>query len=157
MKALSKSNWRKIILVLIILFALIQFIPKPKKNLSSSTTNVTIDKMYPVSDSVMHILKVACYDCHSNRTLYPWYSNLQPVALLLNSHITDGKKELNFDEFGSYTLRRQKSKFKSIASQIKDNEMPLTSYKLLHAKARLTKDEKQLIINWAKQHFDSLN
>ena len=157
MRLLSKSIWKKIILLLIILFALIQFIPEPKKNFSASTDNISIDKLYPVSDSVINILKVACYDCHSNNTSYPWYSNLQPVALLLNNHITDGKKELNFDEFGSYTLRRQKSKFKSIASQIADNEMPLKSYKLLHANARLTKDEKQLIINWAKQHLQSLN
>ena len=62
----------------------------------------SIDKLYPVPDSVLHILKVACYDCHSNNTNYPWYSSLQPFALFINKHITEGKKELNFDEFGNF-------------------------------------------------------
>ncbi len=139
------------------MFALIQFIPRPKKNLSALASTVSIDKLYTVPDSVLHILKVACYDCHSNNTYYPWYRNLQPVSLFLNDHITKGKKELNFDEFGNYSSRRQKSKLKSIASQIKDNEMPLTSYKLMHGEADLSKEEKQLLIDWANSIKQSLN
>ena len=157
MKYLTKPIWKKVMLIVVILFALIQLIPKPKKNLSDSIPEASIEKLYPVPDSVLYILKTACYDCHSNNTFYPWYSNIQPFAWYLNNHITEGKKELNFDDFGNYSVRQQKSKVKSIASQIEDNEMPLTSYRLIHRKARLNKDEKQLIINWAKDCLDSLN
>jgi hypothetical protein len=157
MKIILKSIWKKAILLVVILFALIQFIPKPNKNLSDSKPAASIEKLYPVPDSVMNILKSACYDCHSNNTHYPWYGNIQPFAWYLNKHITEGKRELNLDEFGNYSVRQQKSKLKSITSQIEDNEMPLTSYKLLHNKARLNNNEKQLIINWAKQYLDSLN
>ena len=157
MKIIPKSILKKVVLLVVILFALIQFIPKPKKNLSDSIPEASIEKLYPVPDSVLYILKTACYDCHSNNTFYPWYSNIQPFAWYLNNHITEGKKELNFDDFGNYSVRQQKSKVKSIASQIEDNEMPLTSYKLIHLKARLKKDEKQLIINWAEDCLDSLN
>ena len=144
-------------LLVVVLFALIQFIPKPKKNISDSKMTASIDKLYAVPDTVMHLLRVACYDCHSNNTNYPWYSNLQPMAWFMNTHIIEGKNELNLDEFGNYFIRQQKSKLKSIASQIEDNEMPLTSYKLIHRKARLRKEEKQLIINWAKNYLDSLS
>ena len=157
MKRLTKSIWKKILWLLIILFALIQFIPRPKKNLSALTSTTSIGKLYTVPDSVLHILKVACYDCHSNNTYYPWYNSIQPVALFLNDHVANGKKELNFDEFGNYTKRRQKSKLKSIASQVKDNEMPLTSYKLLHGDADLSKEEKQLLFDWANKIKQSLN
>ena len=157
MKIIPKSVLKKVVLLVAILFGLIQFIPKPKKNLSHSIPEASIEKLYPVPDSVMHILKTACYDCHSNNTYYPWYSNIQPFAWYLNNHITEGKKELNLDEFGNYFIRQQKSKLKSIASQIEDNEMPLTSYKLLHHKARLNDNEKHLIINWTKNYLDSLN
>ncbi|MBI1342456.1 MAG: cytochrome C [Terrimonas sp.] len=157
MKIIPKAIWKKTVLLVVILLGLIQFIPKPKKNLSDSISAASIEKLYPVPDSVMHILKIACYDCHSNNTYYPWYSNVQPFAWYLNNHIADGKKELNFDEFGNYSVRQQKSKLKAIASQIEDNEMPLTSYKLIHPDARLNKEEKQLIINWAKNYLDSLN
>lgn len=93
-----------------VLFALIQFIPKPKKNISDSKMTASIDKLYAVPDTVMHLLRVACYDCHSNNTNYPWYSNLQPMAWFMNTHIIEGKNELNLDEFGNYSLRQQKTK-----------------------------------------------
>ncbi len=78
--------------------------------------------------NVVAILKVSCYDCHSNNTRYPWYSQLKPVAWLMARHIKKGKKELNFDEFNDYSKRRKKAKIKSIISQIEKEEMPLRSY-----------------------------
>ena len=72
-------------------------------------------------------------------------------------HIKNGKEELNFSEFGSYTSRRQISKLKGIANQIKDNEMPIWSYKMMHKKANLTKEEKVLIIDWMNNKADSLS
>ncbi len=80
MKFISKSNLKKVAIILLMLFGLLQFIPKPKKNIRNVKESASIDKLYPVTDSVVHILKVACYDCHSNNTFYPWYSNLQHVA-----------------------------------------------------------------------------
>ena len=154
MKYLPRSKWKKAALIILLIFGLIQFIPKPVKNTSSTITNNEIEQLYPIPDSVLAILKMACYDCHSNNTNYPWYSNIQPVACYLNKHITEGKAELNFDEFGSYSKRRQQSKLKSMVSQVKDGDMPLTSYKLLHSRARLSKQEKELIINWARSFIE---
>ena len=74
----------------------------------------------------------------------------------MNNHIQDGKKELNFSEFGSYSGRQQQSKLKSVASQVKDDEMPMASYLLMHKNARLTKEQKTLIIDWALNAKDSL-
>jgi hypothetical protein len=75
---------------------------------------------------------------------------------MLNNHIKDGKKELNFSEFGSYSRRRQLSKLKSIVSQVKGDEMPLASYAILHRKARLTKEKKALITDWAQNTKENL-
>ena len=96
------------------------------------------------------------YDCHSNNTYYPWYNNIQPVSWIMESHIKKGKKELNFSEFGTYSKRRQKSKIKSIINQIKDDEMPLSSYTLLHRKSILSESDKLLIINWMEQQRNGL-
>lgn len=154
MKYLPKSKWKKAGMILLLIFGLFQFYPRPEKNISSVETKERIEKLYNVPDSVMVILRSACYDCHSNNTHYPWYSNIQPVALFLNKHIVEGKKELNFDEFGTYSKRRQQSKLKSIASQVKDGDMPLTSYKLLHSGARLRAYEKEQIISWANKSLE---
>lgn len=156
MRYLPKSRWKKAGLLLLLILGLIQFFPRPEKNISSAITNNRIEQLYPMPDSILAILKMACYDCHSNNTNYPWYSNLQPVAWFLNRHIVEGKAELNFDEFGVYSKRRQQSKFKSIVSQVNKGEMPLKSYKLFHKKANLTKKEKDLVIDWINKTADSL-
>ena len=69
--------------------------------------------------------------------------------------VSEGKEELNFDEFGNYSKRRQQSKLKSIASQVNDGEMPLTSYKLLHKKARLSGKERSMITKWFMEKYDA--
>ena len=155
MRYLPKSRWKKAGLVLLLIFGLIQFIPGPERNISSATAHKGMEQLYPMPDSIMQILKAACYDCHSNNTNYPWYSTIQPVAWFLNRHIVEGKEELNFDEFGNYSKRRQQSKLKSIASQVNDGEMPLTSYKLLHKKARLSGKERSMITKWFMEKYDA--
>jgi tRNA G26 N,N-dimethylase Trm1 len=109
-----------------------------------------------VPKDIKNKLQVSCYDCHSNNTAYPWYNKIQPVAWLLENHVEEGKAELNFNEWGSLSKRRKKSKLKSIISQIKDDEMPLCSYTLIHRNAILTEAEKQEIIQWMTQLKDSI-
>jgi hypothetical protein len=106
---------------------LIQFI-QPAQNKSSELLSTDMIKTFIVHQNVQSILKAACYDCHSNNTNYPWYSYIQPFGWVLANHIKEGKVELNFSEFGSYTQRRQASKLKGIENRIKDESMPLSSY-----------------------------
>lgn len=157
MKYLPKSKWKKAALLLLLIFGLIQFFPLPEKNISSAPVKNSIEQLYPIPDSVLQVVKAACYDCHSNNTHYPWYSRIQPVAWFLNNHVVEGKAELNFDEFGSYSKRRQHSKLKAIFNQVKDREMPLTSYLLMHEKARLSDKESNMIIKWFKEISEMSN
>ena len=149
------SRVKKILLVLLIVIIAIQFI-QPAGNESGQVLPTDIAKVYNIPDQVQTVLKNACYDCHSNNTNYPWYANIQPVGWMLARHIKNGKAELNFNEFGSYSIRKQKNKLNSIANSLKDGTMPLSSYTLIHKNARLTKDENALIINWANNAMDSL-
>ncbi len=148
--------FKKILLILLIVFIAIQFI-QPARNKSGQVLPTDISKLVSVPENVKMILQTACYDCHSNNTNYPWYTHVQPVGGILANHIKHGKKELNFSDFGSYATRRQQSKLKAIADQIKDNEMPLYSYTIMHKSARLSKEEKSIIINWTQKARDSLD
>ncbi len=147
---------KKILLSILVVFAVIQFI-RPASNKSSGVLVTDISKLMNIPDSVQVILKNACYDCHSNNTDYPWYVNIQPIGWLMAKHIKQGKEDLNFSEFGSYSLRKQLSKLTGIANSITDDNMPLSSYKWMHNDAQLSKDEKIVIINWAQQSKDSLS
>jgi hypothetical protein len=149
------SRIKKILLVLLVVFIAIQFV-QPARNTSGQVLPTDISKTVSLPENVHTILQTACYDCHSNNTRYPWYNYVQPVAWILANHIKHGKKDLNFNEFGSYPARRQQSKLKAIADQVRDGEMPLYSYTIIHKKARLTKEEKSVIIQWAQNEMDSL-
>ena len=146
---------RKIGLALLIVFVAIQFV-QPARNQNGQALPTDISKTISVPLPVASLVRAACYDCHSNHTSYPWYTYVQPIGWLLNNHIQKGKAELNFSEFGSYTIRRQQSKLKSIASQVKDDEMPLSSYTWMHKNAKLSKEDKALIIDWAIKAKDSI-
>ena len=139
----------KILLILLAVFTLMQFF-QPDRNSGVTASANDIAKIYPVPVSVQAILKKACYDCHSNSTRYPWYAYIQPFGWMMNSHIKDGKAELNFNDFGSYSARRQRSKIKAIAASINDGSMPLASYTLIHKDAKLNHTEKNLILNWLR-------
>ncbi len=150
------SRLKKISLAITALFIAIQCI-QPARNINGQVLATDITKVVTVPDSVQMILKKACYDCHSNNTKYPFYAYIQPIGWLLNNHIVEGKKNLNFSEFGSLSKRRQTSKLTSIANQVNDDAMPISQYTLIHSNAILNKTEKYLIINWANFTRDSIS
>lgn len=139
-----------IAVVLLVAFVGIQFIPT-NRNHSEAVPPSDFMLVKNVPTEVKSILMISCYDCHSNNTQYPWYQRVQPVSWYLEGHIEDGKEELNFSEFGSYSFRMQKAKMRSILSQVKDGKMPLSSYTLLHHEAKLTAEEKQILEKWIEE------
>jgi Haem-binding domain len=143
-----KKILKIILVVLLVVFIIIQFF-KPARNAAPEIATNEIEASYSVPNDVKQVLKVSCYDCHSNTTIYPWYSNIQPVAWFLSNHIADGKREINFSEFSTYSLSRQYKKFKEIGEQVKGDEMPLFSYTLIHRNAVLNPSQKVLLENWA--------
>ncbi|MDB5200609.1 MAG: cytochrome [Ferruginibacter sp.] len=149
------SGVKKILLILLMAFVAIQFI-RPARNEDGQDLATDFRKVLIVPEQIQLLMQNACYDCHSNHTAYPWYANIQPMGWLMADHIKKGKAALNLSDFGSKSKRRQISKLKQMANQIKEDEMPLYSYKLMHKKANLTKDEKNLIITWMNNTADSL-
>ncbi len=147
---------RKIMLALLIVFIAIQFI-RPEKNLSNDNT-FDISTKYTVPTDVANVLKVACNDCHSNITAYPWYNNIQPVAFMLSHHVDDGKRHLNFSTFTKMPISIQNHKLGEIKEEVEKKEMPLESYTYfgLHKDANLTDDQRNLIVNWAMAQMDTL-
>ena len=113
-----KKFFKRALIVLLIALIVIQFF-RPAKNSSEGPYPNDITTKYDVPKPVLDIMKVACYDCHSNNTRYPWYAEVQPVAWWLNSHIKDGKRNLNFSEFATYRPRKQYDRFEGTADLVK--------------------------------------
>lgn len=144
-------------IVLLVAFIVIQFF-RPTKNSSANPADFAndISNVHAVPNDVQLILQTSCYDCHSNNTEYPWYSNIQPVAWWLNDHVLEGKKEINFSEFASYRIGRRYKKIEEIIEQVEEDEMPLNSYTIVHRNAALNKTQKLSLSNWATAIRDSM-
>ncbi len=151
-----RSLLRKFLITLGIVLILIQFI-RPEKNISGDAPHPLTAK-YTMSPEVGNIFENACYNCHSNRTDYPWYANIQPVAWWLANHVKDGKRHLNFDDFTSRRIAFQNHKLEEIGEQVKKKAMPLPAYTYLglHKEAHLTDDQRKTIIDWVGLQMDML-
>ncbi len=145
----------KILLALLAVFVAIQFI-QPSRNRTSETLSTDITKTINVPGNVLNVFQKACYDCHSNNTRYPWYVNIQPMGWIMAYHIKNGKGNLNFSEFGSYSKRKQANKLRAIGKSIQEGSMPISSYTLMHTDAKLSKENKELIMDWVTKTRDSL-
>lgn len=139
---------KKILIGLLIVLVVIQFV-RPEKNTSGTVGANDIRVSNPVSANVLSVLKRACFDCHSNNTNYPWYANIQPLGWWLQNHINEGKEELNFSEFGTYSAKKAAHKLEETAEMVEEKEMPLESYTWIHKNAKLTPDEIKLVADWA--------
>ena len=141
-------------MVLLAVVLLIQLV-RPQKNTAVIPAGKMFVDAFKVSEQVNAILAVSCYDCHSNKTEYPWYSEIQPMAWFMDKHIKDGKEKLNFDELPSYGSRKLNSKFKQIITQIEQDKMPLTSYLWMHEGARLSMEDKRLLVDYFNSLMDN--
>ncbi|WP_297760343.1 heme-binding domain-containing protein [uncultured Muriicola sp.] len=147
---------KKILLALLVILVIIQFF-RPERNESNDLT-YAITKKYEVPAEVDEILRVSCNDCHSNKTVYPWYANVQPVAWWLNDHIEHGKGHLNFSEFTNRPIAIQNHKWEEVAEMVEKKEMPLKDYTYLglHSEANLSDEQRELLISWAKSQMSYL-
>ena len=111
----------------------------------------TIEASVAVPPDISLILGRSCNDCHSNTTIFPWYSNIQPVAWFLKDHIDDGRRQLNFSIFNTYTAKRKAKKLEEICEQVESKEMPLPSYLWIHGDSALKDGEAKALCDWANQ------
>lgn len=88
--------------------------------------------------------------------MYPWYSNVQPLAWWINDHVKEGKGEFNYSEFTTYSPKRARHKLEEVAEQVNEHEMPLNSYTWIHAEARLTDAERKVLTDWAMATRESI-
>lgn len=143
----------KIGLSVLLVFILIQFIPIKKNQTDEPNTFPVFEMKEAMNNQVLEInsiLQSSCYDCHSNGTNYPWYNKIAPVSWYLANHIGGGKKKLNFSEWDSFTTEEKEYAGFEIIEVIEENRMPLSTYTLVHQEAKLSAEEKDVILQYFK-------
>lgn len=144
-----KRTVKIIALVIITGFVVIQFFQVDKTNPPVNAAE-TLEAAVSVSASVSQILSTSCSDCHSHRTIYPWYTYIQPGGWFMRDHIEKAQSELNFSTFNTYEPKKKARKLGEICEQIEAAAMPLPSYLWLHADAVLTTSQAKILCDWAE-------
>jgi hypothetical protein len=138
-------KWVFILLVLGIV--VIQFFRPERVSLNQMTADDLNNKMQ-VPGNVQGILKRSCYDCHSNQTYWPWYSNVAPVSWLVADDVNNGRKKMNFSEWGKLAQSKQEKRLTDICDEITQGDMPLPKYLIIHKDAVLSQADKDAICGW---------
>ena len=128
----------------------IQFVPVAR-------ANPPVDSAAPMPADVEAIARRACFDCHSNETVWPWYAYVAPVSWLVAHDVEEGRSELNFSTWDSYPADRLDHKMEELEEEVREGEMPLEIYVPLHPEARLSEAERDVLIQWARSVRAELN
>lgn len=145
---MGRSIIKAVSMGLLAIFAGMQCIRPEKNEGVAGQAQSDLFARHNAPPDIRKLMENACYDCHSNRTRYPWYAEVQPGGWLLAKHVRDGKRLVNFSEFGELSPTRAKRQLEACIDEIEEGEMPLESYTWIHHEARLTEDQVRAIVAW---------
>jgi hypothetical protein len=137
------KRWiRNTLVAAAIAFVAIQVYPAQRDN-----PQVEADLEAPAD--VKTILRRSCYDCHSNETHWPWYAYVAPVSWLVAGDVHDGRRQLNFSQWGQYSAKKRRTKAETIVDQVSEGDMPLPKYVRMHSEAKVGPAEIEILKTWA--------
>ena len=137
------------LLVIVVLFIAIQFFRIDQTG-PPVTDSETLEAALNVPADISLILGRSCNDCHSHKTIYPWYANFQPAGWFLQNHIAHGSEHLNFSIFNTYSADKKAKKLDEICEEVRSERMPLPSYLWIHRDAVLSDSERQAVCEWTE-------
>ena len=144
-----------IAVILIVAFAVLQVF-QIDKTATPIVQGDTLEAAVAVPPDIALILGRSCNDCHTNNTMYPWYSNIQPVGWFLKDHIDDGRRHLNLSVFNTYTPKKKAKKLEEICDEVESREMPLPSYLWIHWDSALRDGDAKALCDWANQEKEKI-
>lgn len=145
---------KKILIGLLIFLVIIQFFRIDFVNPEILVNNDFITIMHP-NVEISAILETACYHCHSDKTVYPWISNIAPISWFLKQDIDEGKEDLNFSKWGNYSKEKREHKLQECYEEVREKKMPISNSEWLHGQEEFSNEDRQKLERWL-QRFGSL-
>jgi len=134
---------------------LMQVYPVSQPEVFSDNPNDLL-KNVEVPENISSMLKSACYDCHSNESVYPWYTNIAPVKWLIYRDINVGREALNFSNWTLLSKVEMAGALDEINDEVSEGDMPMKIYPITHPDAKLSDEDRQAIVDWADELMESL-
>jgi len=139
-----------IFFILIGIFVVIQVIPSGRPD-NNPVPGQDIFETYSIPDEVGKLLVNACYDCHSQKVNYPWYSYVAPVSWLVSRDVKFGRANLDFGKWGELAKKEKLEALGEIIEEVEDGFMPMQIYITMHSAADLSDEQRELIVSWAEE------
>ena len=117
------------------------------------TTNPPLQQDVAAPPEVDLLLRRACYDCHSNETVWPWYSDVAPLSWFLARDVREGRRELNFSTWNAYDAKKKAKKLKESAEEVAEGEMPPWFYVAAHRHAALSPADVERLRAWTAEEL----
>ena len=143
-------------IVLVVALVGIQFV-RPARTNPPVDKSQTIEAFTQMTPEVTSILDRSCRDCHSNQTVWPWYSNVAPLSWWVIDHANQGRSNLNYSEWGKLAPDRRDRKLRQICDEVQDGVMPLSSYTPMHPAAKLSEQDKKTLCDWTEKERQRLS
>lgn len=143
-------------IVLVVSFVGIQFV-RPARTNPAAEQSQSIDAHTQLSPEVTAILDRSCRDCHSNKTVWPWYSNMAPLSWWVIDHVNHGRTHLNYSEWGKLDRDKQDRRLREICDEVMSGNMPLPSYLPMHPAAKLFEPDKKTLCDWTEKERERLS
>lgn len=150
-----KKTFRWLMFALIILFGVAQLI-RPERSNPPIDQGQIVEEHLQIPTEIGSILRRSCYDCHSNETVWPWYSAVAPASWLVANDVMNGRKRMNFSEWGSNKMGKVLSLLEGMCEETSKGEMPLKPYALLHPSTRLSELEVKALCDWSEAEIQRL-
>jgi hypothetical protein len=153
-----KTIWkvlRVILILVVIVFIAIQF-NRPARTNPPVDESQTIHARMNVPPQVNAILERSCRDCHSNKTVWPWYTNVAPVSWFIVDHVNEGREHLNLSQWGKLNKDRQDKKLREVCDEVTGGNMPLSSYTPLHPGSTLSGEDIKTLCDWTSAERERL-
>ena len=151
-----KKILKIVLIILVVGLVAIQFFNRPDMSTTTEITPGHITKVMTVPANVESILKRSCYDCHSDHTVWPWYSSIAPASWLVGDDVVSGRKKMNFSQWDKMSTAKQEARLNEICEEIKSDEMPLPPYLILHGDAKLSQADKDILCGWVEVELKKL-
>jgi len=136
-------------LALLAVLVIAQFVPV-KRNDPQVDPSHSIYVKEKIPDQVKNVFEGSCANCHSDRTIWPWYSYIAPASWMIAHDVHDARKKMNFSEWADYPVNKREEKLEEICEQLTDGDMPDPKYLLLHRTARVTSAERDAVCQWTE-------
>jgi hypothetical protein len=133
-----------VVLAFVILLAGSQFI-QPDRSNPPINPAATFEAVAKPSAELTAVVSRACYNCHSNNTIWPWYSRIAPVSWLVADDVKGGRAHLNFSEWGLLGPDVAQRRLQDVCDEVRAGDMPLWQYRLMRPEARLSAQDVKVL------------